>query len=52
MEVLAFGGAYWVVNLEATSLMSGSKEFIVVIKSLISIFLMTTTQASLKVLEP
>jgi hypothetical protein len=52
MKDLAFGGAYWVVDFEATSLMTGSKEFVVVIKSLFSTILMTTTQASLKVLEP
>jgi hypothetical protein len=52
MKYLAFVGAYWVVNLEATSLMSGSKDFIVVIKPLISTILMMTTQESLKVLEP
>jgi hypothetical protein len=50
MKGLAFGGAYWVVDIEATSLMTGSKEFVVVIKSSISTILLTTTQASLKVL--
>jgi hypothetical protein len=48
MKDLAFGGAYWVVDFEATSLMTGSKEFVVIIKSLISTILMTTTQANLK----
>jgi hypothetical protein len=50
MKDLSFGGSYWVVDFEATSLMTGSKEFVVVIKSSFSAILLTTTQARLKVL--
>ena len=52
MKGLAFGGADWVVDIEATSLMTGSKECVVVIKLSLSTISHDDNTSKLKGIGP